>query len=228
MKRYSRRTTGSVRRNRSSRPSSRRTNGPGVMGREFGTSVRDPRAVTGNEGGDLRGAMATYKRFHKKDPIDVVRTKHEPPRTLVPVGDMQSTMYLTDKWYEDGKDIDYKHRHGKTETVEYKRGTGTIWYTNPRFERADAKLFGTVAPPRKYPAAWGRLGLFTGGFVWRFDDDDKNSRVEVNPKNAWLLSSPDGHMLAVYSPEPQPDGDVGFLGFIIGGKLRVLADGIDG
>jgi hypothetical protein len=35
-------------------------------------------------------------------------------------------------------------------------------------------------------------------------------------------------MLAVYSPKPQPNGDVGFLCVMSGGKLRVLKEGIDG
>ena len=35
-------------------------------------------------------------------------------------------------------------------------------------------------------------------------------------------------MLAVYSPEAQPDGSVGFLCVMAGGKLRVIKDGIDG
>lgn len=51
---------------------------------------------------------------------------------------------------------------------------------------------------------------------------------ETNPRGSYLFSSPSGDMLAVYSPEEQPDGSTGFLAIMAGGKLRVLKDGIDG
>jgi hypothetical protein len=54
------------------------------------------------------------------------------------------------------------------------------------------------------------------------------SIYESNPRGCWLFCSPSGDMLAVYSPESQPDGSSGFLCAMAGGKLRVLKDGIDG
>jgi len=198
------------------------------MGQRYGRSIEDPMRIAGSEGRDLDAALARYRLFHQKQPIDIVEIDHEPPKLVVPVGDCVSVMYRCDKWYEDGQDVDYKHLHGKSEELEYEPGAGTRFYSNADLEPEDRARFGTTK--LKYPKAWARLGKCLGWFVRRDDDDDPSDdlRHTVNPRNAWLLTAPDGHMLAIYAPHKLRNGDVGFLGFIQGGRLRVLKDGIDG
>jgi hypothetical protein len=199
-----------------------------VEHRRFGKEI-DPDSISGAAGTDLDGAMSRFEIFQQKAPQAVVRVKHDPPKQVVPVGDALAVMYRSSKWTKDGEeeeDIDYKHLHGPTEEKEYEPTKGVRLYENARF--ADAKLkrnAGTEPLPAEPPEAWARLGYCLGVFVRRDDDGEVH---EVNPRNTWLLSSPDGHTLAVYSPRPQSNGDTGFLCILSGGKLRVLKEGVDG
>lgn len=205
---------------RSSRPNSLARNA-GVERRKFGKAV-DPDKVKAR---DLDAAMDRFETFQQKPPQDVVRVEHDPPASVIPVGDCLSVMYRSGKWYED-KDVDYKHRHGPTEQKDYAPGKGVRLYENARFASAAVKKNGAaVKLPRSTPDAWTRLGYCLGLFVRKDEDGEV---YECNPRNTWLLSAPDGHMLAIYSPKPQSDGSVGFLCVMAGGKLRVLKEGIDG
>jgi hypothetical protein len=138
-------------------------------------------------------------------------------------------MYRSSKWTKPGEeevDVDYKHLHEPSEDREYAIRKGVRLYENARYAKADLKRnAGVQALPRTAPEAWTRLGYCLGLFVRK---DEDGEIYELNPRNTWLLAAPDGHMLAVYSPKPQPGGDVGFLCIMSGGKLRVLKEGIDG
>ena len=210
---------------RSSR--SLRPNGT-VERRTFGTDV-DPDRIGGAAGTALDAAMDRYETFQQKAPQRVVRVQHDVPKLVVPVGDAVAVMYRSSKWTKDGDeeiDTDYKHRHEPSEDREYAVRKGVRLYENARFVDADLKRnVGTSKLPLPPAQAWARLGYCLGFFVRRDDDGEIH---ECNPRNAWLLSAPDGHMLAVYSPKPQSNGDVGFLCVFAGGKLRVLKEGIDG
>lgn len=204
--------------------------GGGVMSRGFGKPI-DPDRVEGSQGRQLDAALDRYETFHKKKPIDVVRIKHAPPAQLCEIGDALSVSYRTDKWYEDGKDIDYKHVHDPEDGVHkrYEMGSGVRWYENARTASPEERARGTCKPPRAYPEAWTRLGMFLGSFCRR-DDDGEVAEVDASKsaRECWLLCAPDGKMLAIYSPEPQSDGSVGFLAIACGGKLDVIEDGIVG
>ncbi len=193
-------------------------------------ALEAPEAEVVLEGGArLAGAMKRYETFQQKAPQRVVRVQHDPPKNVVPVGDAVAVMYRSSKWTKPGEeeeDIDYKHLHEPAEGREYAVNKGVRLFENARF--ADPKLkrnAGVEEVSLPAPHAWARLGYCLGFFVRR--DEDGEVR-ESNPRNTWLLSAPDGHTLAVYSPKPQPNGDVGFLCILSGGKLRVLKEGIDG
>jgi len=197
----------------------------GVEQRTFGSEV-DPDRVNGAAGRSLDEAMNRYETFQQKPPQKVVRVEHDAPALVVPVGDCLSVMYRSSKWYDDDKDVDYKHRHEPSENKEYAARKGVRLYENARFADATLKRnTGTQKLAVPAPHAWARLGYCLGLFVRRDDDGEIH---EVNPRNTWLLSAPNGHMLAVYSPKPQSNGDIGFLCVMSGGKLRVLKEGIDG
>lgn len=201
---------------------------------------------------DLDRAMDRYETFHAKRPHRAVELAHELPTSLVAVGEAQSTMYRTDKWHKDGTDEDYKHVHDKGENKRYEFGSGVVVYEPSREVskskvngklvgnrhavsvarvvtghalRAATALSGTVRFPVARPKALTMLGYCLGFFVRRYDDEEV---YEVNPRGCYLFCSPSGNMLAVYSPEEQPDGSRGFLAVMAGGNLRVLKDGIDG
>jgi hypothetical protein len=199
-----------------------------VEQRTFGAEI-DPDRVSGATGRSLDAAMDRYQTFQQKAPQAVVRVQHDPPKLVVPVGDALSVMYRSSKWTKEGEeeeDIDYKHRHEPSEGREYAVRKGVRLYENARYAEPGLKRnAGTEKLPMPASPAWARLGYCLGFFVRRDDDEQIH---EVNPRNTWLLSVPDGHMLAVYSPKPQPNGDVGFLCVMSGGKLRVLKEGIDG
>jgi hypothetical protein len=231
MKRVSKRA--STRRVSSRRSSGRRTSrrlvsNRSVEQRRFGKEI-DPDRISGAAGSNLDAAMSRYEIFQQKAPQAVVRVTHTPPRLVVPVGDALSVMYRSSKWTKPGEeeiDVDYKHRHEAAEGREYQARKGVRVYENAKF--ADAALkreVGTEQLSIPPASAWARLGFCLGYFVRR---DDDGEIYEANPRNTWLLSAPDGHMLAVYSPKPQSNGDVGFLVILAGGKLRVLKEGIDG
>lgn len=202
--------------------------GPGVMGRYFGRSV-DPDRYQGQRGHDIDAAMDKYETFHSKHPIDVVDVTHEPPARLVCIGDASAVSYKTDKWYKDGTDIDYKHLHGKSEKVQYPPGKGVMFYENAALaDPQSIKANGTTRPPRAYPKTWVRLGKFQGADLRRNGGEWEEVDAKESARDCWLLCAPDGKMLAIYSPKPQPDGSEGFLAIMCGGDLRVLKDGIDG
>lgn len=216
MRRSSRRTSNRLRPNRS------------VEQRRFGKEI-DPDSVNGSLGRDLDGAMSRFETFHQKPPQAVVQVTHDPPKQVCPVGDALAVMYRSSKWTKPGEeevDVDYKHLHEPSEDREYAIRKGVRLYENARYAKADLKRnAGVQALPRTAPEAWTRLGYCLGLFVRK---DEDGEIYELNPRNTWLLAAPDGHMLAVYSPKPQPGGDVGFLCIMSGGKLRVLKEGIDG
>jgi len=199
-----------------------------VEARTFGTEI-DPDRIRGAEGTSLDAAMDRYQIFQQKAPQRVVRVQHDVPKQVVPVGDALSVMYRSSKWTKDGEeevDTDYKHRHEPDEGREYAAAKGVRIYENARFADAELKRNAGVEKIPLPPAhAWARLGYCLGFFVRRDDDGQIH---ESNPRNTWLLAAPDGHMLAVYSPKPQSNGDVGFLCVFAGGKLRTLKEGIDG
>ena len=214
-------------RNRTGETEERRL-GPGVMGRVAGREV-DPDRFSGARGHDIDAAMDKYETFHSKKPLEVVDVGHEPPARLVCIGDALSVSYRTDKWYADGKDIDYKHLHGKSEDQPYEVGKGVLFYENAQLaDPNDVRKNGTTRPPRAYPKAWTRLGKYLGGELRRNDGEFEEIDSRKSARDCWLLCAPDGKMLAIYSPQPQEDGSEGFLAIMCGGGLRVLKDGIDG
>jgi len=189
----------------------------------------DPDEVSGRHGKDLDGAMGRYETFHAKRPLRTVELNHDLPTSVVPVGQVVSTMYRTDKWHEDGDDEDYKHVHDDSSggsDKEYEFGKGVIAY-EPAREASKSTIGGKrrAAPakaeklPVRAPGALTLLGYCLGVFVERFDD---NEVYEINPRGCYLYCTPKGDMLALYSPKD------GFLMVMAGGGLCVLKDGIDG
>lgn len=80
----------------------------------------------------------------------------------------------------------------------------------------------------EYDAAMELMGAASQGDESAVEMLNELSIYETNPRGCWLFCSPSGDMLAVFSPDKQPDGSSGFLCAMAGGKLRVLKDGIDG
>lgn len=180
----------------------------------------------------LKKAKSRYKTFHDKDPIALAELRHDLPKRWVNVGQCMSVMYRTDKWKKFGDDVDYKHLHDKSDGITYPVGRGVQIYEpaseatksrvagrEPHLTRREQKL------PVREPKALTLLGYCLGMFVRRHDTGEI---YEVNPRGTYLFSSPSGDMLAIYSPQKQPDGYAGFLCVMAGGKLRVLKGGIDG
>jgi hypothetical protein len=203
------------------------------VGREI-----DPDRYSGRRGKELDAAMDRYETFHAKRPLRAVELPHDLPTSVIPVGQVISTMYRTDKWHEDGDDEDYKHVHDNSrggKDKEYEFGKGVIAYEPAREasksrvegggKRGKAQAGKAVRLPVHAPGALSLLGYCLGVFVQRFDD---NEVYEISPRGTYLFCSPKGDMLALYSPDKQPDGSVGFLMVMAGGGLRVLKDGIDG
>lgn len=218
--------TRSSKRRASRRASRRLAPNASVERHLFGKEI-DPDRISGASGTTLDGAIKRYETFQQKAPRAIVRVQHDIPASVIPVGDALSVMYRSSKWTKEGEnevDVDYKHRHEASEDREYAVRKGVRLYENARLASAETKRNGR---PQKLacPSAWARLGYCLGVFVRRDDDGEIH---EVNPRKTWLLSAPDGHLLAIYSPKPQPNGDVGFLCLLSGGKLRVLKEGIDG
>lgn len=213
-------------------PGARPLKGP-AMNTRFGDTVEDPDEVNGTEGKHLDAAMDRYETFHAKKPIRVAELDHDLPKKWVAVGDALAVMYRTDKWKKDGSDIDYKHLHDKGDDKPYEFRKGVRLY-EPAGEARRSKVHGrrdggsaakSQNLPVREPRALTMLGYCLGLFVRRYDDEEV---YEVNPRGSWLFSSPSGDLLAVYSPNQQPDGSSGFLAVMAGGNLRVLKDGIDG
>lgn len=205
-----------------------------AMRTSFGNTREDIDDIGGKRGRQLDAAMDRYETFHDKAPIRVAELDHDLPKSWVCVGEALAVMYRTDKWKKDGTDIDYKHLHDKGEDKPYEFGKGVKFY-EPASEVRKSKVNGrrTSRSPKKRaqrlptgrPEALTLLGYCLGVFVQRYDDE---TIYEVNPRGCYLFSSPSGNMLAVYSPDEQPDGSSGFLAAMAGGNLRVLKDGIDG
>lgn len=215
-------------------PGSRALSGP-AMDTRFGRNVDPDRVREG--GADLDRAMDRYETFHAKRPLRAVALGHLLPKKVVPVGQAISTMYRTDKWHDDGDDEDYKHVHDPEDgrkSKEYTFGEGVVVYEpasqvkKSKVERdsdVEAEVAAAEDLPVRAPKAITLLGYCLGFFVRRFDDGQV---YEVNPRGCYLFCSPDGDMLAVYSPDEQPDGSRGFLAVMAGGKLDVIKDGIVG
>lgn len=213
MKRLGWRKTGPVRPNRA------------AMNTKFGKNI-DPDRVEGARGRDLDRSFDRYETFHKKQPIRVVELRHELPTQLVHVGDALAVMYRTDKWKKDGDDEDYKHLHDRDENKPYEPGHGVKAYVPKRL--VPSGVGGRpCGPPVRYPASLTLLGKSLGFFV-RLPDGEVYEIDRL--KHSYLYCSPSGNMLAVYAAEPEPNqnGAQGFLCVMAGGKLRVIADGIDG
>lgn len=206
-----------------------------AMATTFGRDI-DPDRLRGKAGADMDGAMDRYEVFHAKRPLRTVDLGVEMPKKVVPVGQMISTMYRTDKWHEDGDDEDYKHVHDPEDgrQKEYRFGEGVVCYEPAQYakksrvegRRVHANLAEeAISLPVKAPRALTLLGYCLGFFVQRFDDSEI---YEVNPRGCYLFCSPAGDMLAVFSPDKQPDGSSGILAIMAGGKLDVIKDGIVG
>ncbi len=227
------RKRGSKRTSRGSKRTSRepkRNIGPGAMGHGAGTVI-DPDAVRGADGKAIDRAMDRYEVFHAKKPMEVVEVSHDPPEFVVCIGFAVSTSYRTDKWYADGQDTDYKHLHDFEDGRPYHHdlGEGVKFFENAALAAPlDVRKNGKTRIPKKYPKAWTRLGKFLGSDIRRNDGSYQEVDSNQSAKDCWLLCSPSGDMLAIYSPHPQRDGSEGFLAFMCGGKLRVIEDGIDG
>lgn len=189
------------------------------MDTRFGDDLDDEDidSIGGAEGRALDAAMDRYRTFHAKDPIRIAELKHDLPTHWKEVGDALAVMYRTDKWKRDGTDEDYKHLHDAGDDKPYDIGKGVRIYEPVRGR-------GRSLPVAR-PQALTLLGYCLGVFVRK---DDDGEIYEANPRGCYLFSSPSGNMLAIYSPEQQPDGSSGFLAVMAGGKLRVLKDGIDG
>lgn len=158
-----------------------------------------------SKGNLVEAATKRYETFHDKEPRRIVRITHAIPSSVDLIGDCLSVMYKTDKWYEDGDDVEYKHVHDQGVKVFEPRGVQK--WAKP------AKL------PVERPKAVVLLGKHLGFFVKREDDGEI---YECNPRKTYLFCSPSGDMLLVYSPRE------GFLALMAGGRLRVEKDGIDG
>lgn len=206
------------------------------MDTRFGDDLDDEAidGVGGAEGRHLDDAMKRYEVFHDKAPIRVAELSHDLPQRWSQVGDALAVMYRTDKWKKFGTDEDYKHLHDKSDGKPYEIRKGVRLY-EPAKEARKSRVQGRRGEsvevvreqglPVARPRALTLLGYCLGFFVRR---DDDGEIYEVNPRGAYLFSSPKGDMLAVYGPNEQPDGSSGFLAIMSGGKLRVLKDGIDG
>lgn len=204
-----------------------------AMDTRFGEDLDDELdEVSGKRGKHLDGAMSRYEVFHSKKPIRVAELDHDLPDSWVRVGECVAVMYRTDKWKSFGNDIDYKHLHDAGDDKPYPIGKGVKFF-EPASEakksvvagRKPSKLGKPQRLPVGKPEAITLLGYCLGFFVRR---DDDGEIYESNPRGAYLFASPSGNMLTVYSPDEQPDGSSGFLCAMAGGKLRVVADGIDG
>jgi hypothetical protein len=214
----------------------RMTPNKGAMDTKFGVEI-DPDEVTGVDGKALDEAFGKYETFHKKKVLRAVELKPDLPRDLICVGDCLSVMYRTDKWNEDGDDIDYKHVHDPIENKEYPPGKGVRLYENARIATSaikrlvknrgvapgDGLAVHRSGPPVDYPGAIALLGKCLGFFVRRYDDGEI---YECNPRNSYLFGSPKGDLLVVYALDPKPHGSI--LCVMAGGKLRILKEGIDG
>jgi hypothetical protein len=179
-------------------------NGRGSMAVNFGEPVtREPSRAS-----DVRDALDRYETFHKKTPKQLVRLdpKHAIPTQVDRIGELLSVAYRTDKWYDDGADVDYRH------VVE--EGGQTLF--EPKGSHSWAKKVRLpVAPPKTVTLLGKSLGLF----VRR---EDNGQVYEGNPRDSYLFCSPSGNMLLLYSPSQ------GFLAMACGGKLSVKEHGIDG
>lgn len=205
------------------RPNARAHRGA-AMETHFGDTVDDPDSRGGSA---VDAAMDRYEIFHDKAPIRVAELDHDLPDKWVKTGECLAVMYRTDKWRPDGDDEDYKHLHDTGDDKPYPLGKGVKFF-EPASEVSKSRVPGkrrrtsrnkSQRLPVAAPKAVTLLGYCLGFFVRRDDDE---TIYELNPRGAWLFSSPSGNMLCVYSPKE------GFLGAMAGGKLRVLKDGIDG
>ncbi|HEY5656993.1 MAG TPA: hypothetical protein VIY27_04315 [Myxococcota bacterium] len=169
------------------------------------------RATFGDDVEDDGGSGAErYEIFHAKDPRRVVELnpRHRFPRKVGLAGDALSVSYRTDKWKQDGDDIDYKH--------VFEDGVEVFepWGEQSWLEEAEL--------PLDYPdEPLTLLGQCLGLFLRRVDDDEVYETHMPTARDTWLLCAPDGRMLFVYDPE------VGFRAVIAGGALSVEEGGID-
>lgn len=179
-----------------------RPNGSLPFGREI------PQPNRGKIVGPLDDAMDRFHTFHKKEPHRLVEInpKHSIPSRVDRIGGLLSVAYRSDKWYADGKDVDYRH------VIE--QGGQTLY--EPRGSQRWAEQ---TKLPVAVPKVVTLLGKSLGLFVKREDD---GLVYESNPKDSYLFCSPSGNMLLLYSPTD------GFIAMACGGHLSVKEHGIDG
>lgn len=172
----------------------------------FGREIPQPN--TGKIVGPVNDAMERFHTFHKKEPrrLIEINPKHTIPAQVDRIGDLLSIAYRSDKWYADGKDVDYRH------VIE--QGGQTLY--EPRGSQRWAKK---TKLPVATPKVVTLLGKSLGLFVKREDDGQV---YESNPKSSYLFCSPSGNMLLLYSPSE------GFVAMACGGHLSVKEHGIDG
>ena len=172
----------------------------------FGREIPQPN--TGKSVEHVNAAMERFHTFHKKEPHRLVEIdpKHAIPARVDRIGDLLSIAYRSDKWYADGKDVDYRH------VIE--QGGQTLY--EPRGSQRWAEK---TKLPVAVPKVVTLLGKSLGLFVKREDD---GVTYESNPKNSYLFCSPSGNMLLLYSPTE------GFIAMACGGQLSVKEHGIDG
>jgi len=171
-----------------------------AMTARFGKEVAPPSS--------LSKAERIYRTFHQKDPRRVVQLNHRIPTKVGKAGELISVSYRTDKWHDDGHDVDYKHVDDPGVFV-YEPWGAQSWLE-------EAKL------PRRPPSeneGLALLGKHLGYYIRRVGDGEV---LEATPRNTYLFCAPDGKMLFVYHPKR------GFLAIMAGGRLSVRAEGIDG
>jgi len=196
-------------------------NGVDIDGRDLGDVVKNGRAMAserlgrsvpqpkrGRRAEAVDAAMERYHTFHKKEPKQLIEIdpSHEIPTRVDRIGELLSIAYRTDKWYEDGHDVDYRHVVEQGGQTLYEPAGSHSWATKTKLP---------ITPPGVVTLLGKSLGLFV--------KRESDSKVfEANPKRSFLFCSPSGDMLLLYSPRE------GFLAMACGGKLSVETHGIDG
>jgi len=172
----------------------------------FGREVPQPN--TGGNVEHVNAAMDRFHTFHKKEPRRLVEIdpRHAIATRVDRIGDLLSIAYRSDKWYADGKDVDYRHVIEQGGQTLYEPKGSQRWAEQTKL-------------PVEVPKVVTLLGKSLGLFVKRQDD---GKVYESNPKNSYLFCSPSGDMLLLYSPND------GFIAMACGGHLSVKEHGIDG
>lgn len=154
----------------------------------------------------LDDAIHRWTVFHKKPQHRrLLEVKLRWPKKWGKLGEAKTTYYRSDKWYANGKFVNYFHDHDNGVICYHPMGT------QRGLERAEP-------PVRKWPDAATVLGTFLG---WDIEVDGKIVEAEPDSTKSLLCASPDGHMLFVVER-----GKI--TGLLVGPSLKVEAEGIDG